>query len=182
MITIIKLSGIDYESFVDAEGVSCVLFISGCKHCCKGCHSTKTHDFEYGLEITDNIIFKINEEIDKRPFLNALVLSGGDPMYSAKELLDILPKIHVPNNNIWLYTGFTWEQIFEPAITDDYNPERDELLKKRMELVKQCKVLVDGMYVDELRDITLLFRGSSNQRIIDVQESLKQNKIVLYNK
>ena len=99
----IRLAGADYESFADAEGVSCVLFISGCKHNCKNCHSPQTHDFNYGVEITDKVIDDINKEIDKRPFLNALVLSGGDPMYSAKELISILPKIHIPHNNLWCY-------------------------------------------------------------------------------
>ena len=168
MINIIRLSGVNYESFADAEGVSCVLFISGCKHACKGCHSPKTHDFDYGLEITDEVISKLNEEIDKRPFLNALVLSGGDPMYSAKELLGILPKIHIPNNNIWIYSGFTFEEIIK---------DQDML-----NLLYKCNCLVDGMFDINKRDITLKFMGSSNQRLINVQESLKQGEIILYDK
>ncbi len=147
----IRLAGYDYESFADAEGVSCVLFISGCGHHCVGCHSPKTHDFNYGLELTDEVIKKINKEIDKRPFLNALVLSGGDPMYSAKELITIIPKIHVPNGNIWIYSGFTFEEIVQ-------NPDMKALLDK-------CSHLVDGMFELDKRDITLRFRGSSNQRI-----------------
>lgn len=147
----IRLAGYDYESFADAEGVSCVLFISGCKHNCVGCHSPQTHDFNYGLEITDEVIEKINEEIDKRPFLNALVLSGGDPMYSAKDLLLILPKLHIPNNNIWCYSGFTLKEI-------QSNPDMAELLNK-------CTHLIDGVFDINKRDITLRFRGSSNQTI-----------------
>lgn len=147
----IRLAGWDYESFADAEGVSCVLFISGCKHNCKGCHSPQTHDFNYGIEITDEVINKINAEIDKRPFLNALVLSGGDPMYSAKELLPILNKIHIPNDNIWCYSGFTLNEI-------QANPDMSALLDR-------CTHLVDGMFDINKRDITLNFRGSSNQII-----------------
>lgn len=147
----IRLAGYDYESFADAEGVACVLFISGCEHHCKGCHSPQTHDFKYGIEITDDVIKKINEEIDKRPFLNALVLSGGDPMYSAKELNEILPKIHVPKNNIWIYSGFRYEEIIK-------NPDMKKLLEK-------CSHLVDGMFDIEKRNVSLKFRGSSNQRI-----------------
>lgn len=147
----IRLAGIDYESFADAEGVSCVLFISGCNHNCKGCHSPQTHDFNYGLEITDEVISKINKEIDKRPFLNALVLSGGDPMYSAKDLLPILDKIHIPNNNIWCYSGFTLNEI-------QANPDMSALLDR-------CTHLIDGMFDINKRDITLNFRGSSNQII-----------------
>lgn len=147
----VRLAGYDYESFADAEGVSCVLFISGCSHNCYGCHSPQTHDFNYGLEITDDVIDEINEEIDKRPFLSALVLSGGDPMYSAKGLLDIIPKIHVPNNDIWCYSGFTIEEIQK-------NKDMSALLDK-------CSHLIDGMFQIDKRDITLKFRGSSNQRI-----------------
>lgn len=145
----VKLAGYDWESFADAEGVSCVLFISGCKHNCYGCHSPQTHDFNYGIEITDEVIDKINEEIDKRPYLNALVLSGGDVMYSAKDLLTILPKIHVPHNNIWCYSGFTLDEI-------QANPEMNALLN-------QCTHLVDGKFELSKRDVTLRFRGSSNQ-------------------
>lgn len=159
----IRLAGYDWESFADAEGVSCVLFISGCNHKCKGCHSPQTHDFNYGLEITDKVIHQINEEIDKRPFLSSLVLSGGDPMYSAKDLLNIIPKIHIPNNDIWCYSGFTMEEI-------QMNPDMNLLLNK-------CSHLIDGMFDITQRDITLSFRGSKNQNIWKKENGLwiKQN-------
>lgn len=147
----LKLAGYDWESFADAEGVSCVLFFSGCHHMCKGCHSPQTHDFNYGLEVTDEVINRINEEIDKRPFLNALVLSGGDPMYSAEEVLELLPKIHIPNNNIWCYSGFTFEQIQQSNIMS--------------ELLDKCNYLIDGKFDICKRNISLKFRGSSNQNI-----------------
>lgn len=152
----IKLAGCDFESFADAEGVSCVIYISGCKHNCKGCHSPQTHDFNYGIELTDEIINKINEEIDKRPFLNALVLSGGDPMYSAKDIIHVLNKIHVPNNNIWCYSGFTIEEI-------QSNDDMKELLDK-------CNVLVDGRFEIDKRNIACGMRGSTNQRIWKKQD------------
>ena len=85
-----------------------------------------------------------------------------------------------PNKSIWIYSGYTWNQVMSPVITDDFNPSRDELLDKRKEIVKQCTVMVDGRYIDSQRDITLKWRGSSNQRVIDTQKSLKENKIVLY--
>ena len=163
----VRLSGIHYESFADAKGVSCVLFVSGCKHNCYKCHSPQTHDFNYGKVLDDTMINEINSEIDKRPFLNALVLSGGDPMYSAKGLLPILDKLHVPNDTIWCYTGFRFEEICE-----------DKQMKK---LLKRCNYLVDGQFQFDKRDITLPFRGSSNQRLIDVKKTLAENKIILYN-
>lgn len=147
----LHIAGINYESTVDAEGVACAIFFSGCNHFCRGCHSKDTWDFNYGKEISYNLISIINSEIDKRPFLSALVLSGGDPMYSAAEINNLIHKIHIPNNNIWCYTGFLMEQIVE-------NPE----MKKLLDL---CNVLIDGQFDIKKRDITLLFRGSSNQRI-----------------
>lgn len=161
-----RLASFEYESVVDAEGVSCVLFISGCKHSCSGCHSPQTHDFSYGIEINDDVIESINLEIDKRPYLNALVLSGGDPMYSAKELLEIIPKLHIPNNNLWCYTGFHIEEIVK-------NPDM-------LELLKMCTFLIDGPFIEGYRDITLKFRGSSNQRIIDIKRSFSEKQLVLY--
>lgn len=147
----IHLSGILYESFADAEGVSVVLFVSGCKHGCKGCHSPQTHSFDHGTELTDDLLSIINAEIDKRPFLNALVLSGGDPMYSAREILEILPKIHIPNNNLWCYSGFKIEEIQSDVTMNN--------------LLNQCSCLIDGPFELSKRDITLKFRGSANQRL-----------------
>ena len=162
----LHIAGINYESIADAEGVACTIFFSGCRHHCIGCHSKDTWDFNYGVHVSNELINTINKEIDKRPFLSALVLSGGDPMYSAVEVLDFISKIHIPNNTIWCYSGFLIEEI-------QSNCEMNELLK-------YCDVLVDGEYIKEQRDITLKWRGSKNQRVINIPETLKQNKVVLY--
>lgn len=145
------IAGINYESTADAEGMACTIFFSGCKHFCNGCHSKDTWDFNYGKEATDELIDIINLEIDKRPFLSALVLSGGDPMYSATEVKNFISKIHIPNNNIWCYSGFKIEEIQQN--------------KEMKELLDMCNVLIDGQFEIDKRDITLSFRGSSNQRI-----------------
>lgn len=89
-------------------------------------------------------------------------------------------RLSYPEKTIWLYTGYTWEQIMYPVVTDDFNPERDKLLKMRRDIVKQCDVLVDGRYEEDKRDVTYHWAGSTNQRVIDVQESLKQNQVVLW--
>ena len=89
-------------------------------------------------------------------------------------------RLSLPNKSIWLYSGYTWNQVMNPVITDDFNPSRDELLHKRKEIVKQCTVMVDGKYIDSQRDISLKWRGSENQRVIDVKKSLEQNRIVLH--
>ena len=147
----LHIAGINCESTADAEGVACTIFFSGCKHFCNGCYSRDTWDFNYGKEISNALIDIINSEIDKRPFLSALVLSGGDPMYSAAEVNRFISKLHIPNNNIWCYSGFLMEQII-----------KNYQMKKLLDL---CNVLIDGKFEIEKRDITLSFRGSSNQRI-----------------
>lgn len=147
----LHISGVNYESIADADGVACTIFFSGCKHYCNGCHSKDTWDFNYGIPVSEKLIKNINEEIDKRPFLSALVLSGGDPMYSAKDILKILPKIHVPNNTIWCYSGFLLEEI-----------QADYQMKK---LLDKCNVLIDGKFEIDKRIINAGFFGSSNQRI-----------------
>lgn len=147
----LHISGVNYESIADADGVACTIFFSGCKHYCNGCHSKDTWDFNYGIPVSEELIKNINEEIDKRPFLSALVLSGGDPMYSAKDILKILPKIHVPNNTIWCYSGFLLEEI-----------QADDQMKK---LLNKCNVLIDGKFEIDKRIINAGFFGSSNQRI-----------------
>lgn len=147
----LHIAGVNYESIADADGVACTIFFSGCKHYCSGCHSKDTWDFNYGIPVSEELIKNINEEIDKRPFLSALVLSGGDPMYSAKDILKILPKIHVPNNTIWCYSGFLLEEI-----------QADDQMKK---LLDKCNVLIDGKFEIDKRIINAGFFGSSNQRI-----------------
>lgn len=89
-------------------------------------------------------------------------------------------RLSYPEKTIWLYTGYTWEQIMYPVVTDDFNPERDQLLKMRQDIVKQCDVLVDGRYEEDKRDVTYHWAGSTNQRVIDVQETLKQGKVILW--
>lgn len=162
----LKLSGINYESIVDSEGVSTVLFFSGCRHNCDGCHNSAASDFNNGIEVSDKLINTINDNTSKRLFLNAIVLSGGDPMFSATDILSLLDKLYIPKNNIWIYSGFTYEEILE-----------DE---DRFNLLKRCNVLIDGRFEKDKRDTTLSYRGSSNQRVIDIQESIKCKEVKLY--
>lgn len=89
-------------------------------------------------------------------------------------------RLSYPEKTIWLYSGYTWNQIMYPVITGDFNPERDRLLKMRREIVEQCDVLVDGRYEEDKRDVTYHWAGSTNQRVIDVQKSLEQGSVVLW--
>lgn len=152
------ISGIEYDSIVDGEGIRNTLFISGCNHKCKGCHNTSTWNFKYGEEFTEE---KQNEFIlncKSNVLLDGITLSGGDPMYSAEELLPFVKKFkeECPKLNIWIYSGFTFDEIIKDTDMSF--------------LLLYCDVLVDGLYVEELRDVTLDFRGSSNQNIIDLNK------------
>ena len=89
-------------------------------------------------------------------------------------------RLSFPNKSIWIYSGYALNRAMCPVITDDFNPSRDGLLHKRKEIVKQCIVMIDGRYIDSQKDITLKWRGSSNQRVIDIKKSIKRNGIVLY--
>lgn len=158
------LSGINYESIADGVGVRTTIFVSGCLHNCYGCQSPSTHNFFAGTPVTKDLIESINVEIRKRPFLSGITLSGGDCMYSPIETIKLLNSLYIPKNNIWCYTGFTIEELLK-------NQNQTELLKR-------IDVIVDGRFDLNKRDVTLMFRGSSNQRIIDVQSTLKNNKII----
>ena len=160
------LCGVNFESMVDGEGVRAVLFISGCLHNCPYCHSPQTHSFTYGVEVNQELIDDINAEITKRPYISGITLSGGDCMYSPVETLKLIKKLNIPHNNIWCYTGFTFEQLIKN--------------NNQLQLLKHINVLVDGRFEYSKRDITLAFKVSSNQSIIDLKQSLTQGEIILY--
>lgn len=147
------------NSVVDGVGVRQVFFTQGCEHHCKGCQNPQTWDMDGGK---DWPIHTIVSTILASPF--QVTFSGGDPLYQPKELLEVLKRIR-PEKNVWVYTGYTFEVI-------QANPELSILLP-------HIDVLVDGQYVEQLRSEKLQFRGSSNQRIIDVQRSL-QGEVVLW--
>jgi anaerobic ribonucleoside-triphosphate reductase activating protein len=160
------LCGVNFESMVDGEGVRAVFFVSGCLHNCPYCHSPQTHSFTFGREVNQELIDNINSEMDKRPYISGITLSGGDCMYSPVETMKLLKKLHIPHNNVWCYTGFTYEEIINN--------------KNQAQLLRYVDVLVDGKFDYRKRDITLAFKGSANQRIIDVKKSLKYNEVKLY--
>ena len=89
-------------------------------------------------------------------------------------------RLLLPNKSIWIYSGYTWNQVMNPIVTSDFNPKRDDIIRKRQEIVKQCTVMVDGRYIDSQRDIALKWRGSRNQKVIDIKKSIMQNDLVLY--
>ena len=160
---------IDKCSVSNGIGVRTVLWVSGCDIHCKNCHNQSTWDFNSGIPFTDDTMQEILYDLSK-PYIKGLTLSGGHPLdpQNAPEVLKIVKRVKMvfPNKDIWIYSGYEWENII-----------KDETLR---EILKYTDVLVDGAYVDELRYISLPFRGSSNQRIIDVEKSLTENKVILW--
>lgn len=165
---------IKYNDIANGEGVRVSLFVSGCTHHCKNCFNKETWDFNYGKPFTE----KEEEAIIKAlapNHINGLTLLGGEPMEPAnqKALLPFVKKVRqiYPNKTIWCYSGYLFDkELLEPSRA--FCPWTRELLS-------QIDVLVDGKFVDELKDITLRFKGSSNQRVIDVKQSLATGKVVL---
>lgn len=173
---------ITYPDQNNGDGLRIVLWVAGCEHHCVNCQNQQTWSPQNGIPFDENAMNEILNEL-KKDYISGITFSGGDPLHpkNVQNVLKIVDEIRVsyPTKNIWLYTGYTWEQIMHPVITD-INSEQLKMLQMRKELVSKCNVLIDGRYVDELRDISLHWRGSSNQRVINVQETLKQKQIVLW--
>lgn len=161
----IRLADIIPESIVDGPGIRYVLFSQGCKHNCKGCFNPQTHPFNGGrLYDIDDII----NEIKKNPLLKGVTFSGGDPFEQADKFSLIAKELHNLELDVWSYTGYTFEYIVA-NIGKNQNWHN---------LLANIDVLVDGKFEEDKKNILLRFRGSSNQRIIDVQKSLELNKII----
>ena len=174
---------ITYPDMNNGDGLRVVLWLSGCSHHCYNCQNPQTWDVNSGIPFDESAKEELFRELGK-DYISGLTLSGGDPLHEANldGVLDLVIRIRLsfPNKTIWLYSGYTWNQVINPVITEDFNPSRDELLDKRKEIVKQCTVMVDGRYIDSQRDINLKWRGSKNQRVIDIKQSLQKGKVILW--
>ena len=157
----------------NGQGVRVSLFVSGCNHHCKGCFNSQAWDFNYGKEFTEEDIDRILKELD-HPYVEGLSLLGGEPL-EPKNQEGLLPlvkdiKKKFPDKNIWCYTGFDFEKDVMGKMAQKNETTR--------ELLKYIDVIVDGKFEEDKKDLKLQFRGSSNQRILDVKECLKSGKIV----
>lgn len=168
---------IEHNSISNGPGVRVVLWVSGCNCNCEGCHNPEAWDFNSGNHFDEEAKQELFQALDKS-YIQGITFSGGHPLENENVgdvyLLIKEIKEKFSTKDIWLYTGYTWEQIFPEVSLDIFNINN----VYRKEAVTMCDVVVDGPYIEEQRDITLKFRGSSNQRLIDVKETIKQNKIV----
>lgn len=161
----LRLAGVIRESIVDGPGIRMTVFTQGCPHHCKGCHNPTTHDFNGGYVSDPENILKA---IDQNPLLKGVTFSGGEPFMQAEALAELAVEIHKRGLDIITYTGFTYEQLSDSF---DKFPDRRELLK-------QTDYLIDGKFEEDKKSLNLQFRGSSNQRIIDIKKSMEIGKVV----
>lgn len=169
----------------NGEGVGVSLFVQGCPFHCFNCFNSETWDFNGGKEWTEEIKDKFMKIID-RPYIKRVSFLGGECLaeQNLDGILDLIKEIRnsFPEKTIWLYTGFTWENIMYRRMPHPPKYTQADFLQwnKRKEIISLCNVVVDGEYIDEQRNLSKKWAGSDNQRVISVQESLAQNKVVLY--
>ena len=176
---------ITYPDQNNGDGLRVVLWLSGCSHHCYNCQNPQTWNPGSGIPFDKSAKQEIFTELSK-DYISGITFSGGDPLHenNLDEVLKFVKEISIsfPEKTIWLYTGFTWEDIMYRRMPHPPKYTQTDFLQgnKRKEIISLCNVVVDGEYIDEQRDVTLKWRGSSNQRCIDVEQSLTKNKIVLY--
>ena len=168
-------SEIKYFDIANGPGVRTSLFVSGCTHHCKGCFNEMAWDFNAGLEYTTEVEGEIISSLSPS-FITGLTLLGGEPMEVRNQegIVGLVKKIkkEIPDKTIWVFSGYTFEELLDSANSRCH-------CGCTMEILENIDVLVDGKFVLELKDLSLKFRGSSNQRIIDMKRSLAENRVVL---
>ena len=159
----LRIAGTASDSIVDGPGLRFTIFTQGCPHHCKGCHNPQTWDFSGG---TPADLEQLYQSIVSNPILSGVTLSGGEPFAQAAELLPLVKRLKDAKIEVVAYSGYTFEELFH---ADD----------EKRELLLLCDTLVDGKFLLEQRSLDLKFKGSKNQRIINVQKSIAQGHVVL---
>ena len=179
---------ITYPDQNNGDGLRVVLWLSGCSHHCYNCQNPQTWDANSGIPFDESAKKELFRELDK-DYISGLTLTGGDPLFESNldGVLELVNEIRLsfPNKSIWLYSGYQWEEcqpfnedcLLKP---DKFAPNLQKILQKRYEVISRCNVMVDGRYIDSQRNPSKKWAGSDNQRVINIQESLKQGKVVLY--
>ena len=161
----IRLAGVEPESIVDGPGYRLAVFVQGCPHGCPGCHNPQTHDMNGGY-IGDTA--QIIEKMGLNPLVRGVTLTGGEPMMQPEPLCEIAQAAKARGMSVWCYTGYTLETLLSEGRAD------------RMRLLGLIDVLVDGPYLSHERSLDLLYRGSRNQRLIDMPATLASRSVCLY--
>ncbi len=162
-----RYHNITKDDMLNGDGLRAVLWVAGCTHCCPGCHNPITWDIEGGIEFDAAARAELFSAIDK-PYISGVTFSGGDPLHpqNRKDVAGLIAEIkeRFPQKTIWLYTGFLWEDIKEESY------------------IKDIDVLVDGRFIEAEKDEKLFWKGSANQRVIDVKKTLDKGEVVLHGK
>ena len=162
--TRIRLSGAVDDSIVDGPGIRFAVFTQGCKHGCKGCHNPEAQDFEGGYLVTTEALLR---RIRQNPLLVGITLTGGEPFEQADALIELARRVRELGLTVWAYSGYLYDELLA-----------GKPMPATAELLTYIDVLVDGLYNERKKSLELRFRGSSNQRLIDVPASLKANQVV----
>lgn len=164
---------IENTSIANGKGIRVVLWVSGCRVHCKGCHNPQTWDIQSGMYFNKKAENELLQSLN-HSYIQGITFSGGHPLEkeNLSKVCKLIKKIRsdFPTKDIWLYTGYTLN-------ISNFEKQNDSLLNK---VIQECDVIVDGEYIAEMRDISLAYCGSKNQRIIDVKETIKNKKITLY--
>lgn len=168
MSNTVRIAGVVKESIVDGPGIRFVVFAQGCKHNCPGCQNPQTHSFTGGTLVDIDFIL---EQIKKNPLLDGVTLSGGEPFEQAEGLSELARKVKELGLNVMTYTGYTYEEIMTGC----------GKIEGWDSLLNATDILVDGRFEIDKKNILLKFRGSENQRIIDVKKTIGEKRVVLMN-
>lgn len=160
----LRLAGTVAESIVDGPGIRFVIFTQGCPHHCKGCQNPQTHDFSGGYDEQPESLI---EQVERDPLITGVTLSGGEPFEQAEALLPLVRRLRQSGKHIMAYSGYTFEQLIGGS----------EKRPAWRELLKECDILVDGRFEEDKKSLLLKFRGSSNQRVIDLKPTFESGVI-----
>ncbi|WP_053794946.1 anaerobic ribonucleoside-triphosphate reductase activating protein [Apilactobacillus kunkeei] len=163
----------DYKpfNFVDGEGIRCSIYVSGCKFLCPSCYNVASQNFHYGQPYSQDLEDQIIEDM-KKDYVQGLTLLGGEPFLNTQVCLRLCKRVREEfghTKDIWSWSGYTFDELLK----DSYD---------KLKLLSMIDILVDGRFIEDQKDLTLQFRGSANQRIINVPKSLEENKVVLWDK
>lgn len=163
----LRIAGVQKESIVDGPGIRYVVFTQGCPHKCKGCHNPQTHDFNGGKDIS---IAELVSDIKRNPMIKGVTISGGEPFFQAKQVSKLIDNLQDKNYDYMVYTGYQYENLVQNANENN----------GYMDLLSRTDILMDGKFVEELKNENTIFRGSTNQRAIECKNSLETGNLTIH--
>ena len=178
-----RYAKIDEHEIVNGEKNGMSLYVQGCHFRCHKCFNSEIWDFGGGKDWTEDVKNDFIR-LTGRPYIKRVSILGGEPLAdeNSEDVLELIREIRqlYPDKTIWLYSGYTWDAVMYPVITAELGFQINESFQIRKQIISLCDVFIDGRYIESKRDITLKWRGSSNQRVINIKNTLEEEKIVLW--